>query len=118
MRHLLTVKTVIVCCLSSMIAGAQNVGIGTTTPLQKLHIFNGPSGVSGTFPPLAVETNGNTYVNLLAPVNSETGVLFGRGADAASGGIVYNNIGLLNGFQFRTAGNVTRMVLTGNGFLG
>ena len=118
MRYLLSVKMVIICCLSSILATAQNVGIGTNTPLQKLHIFNGSSGVLGTFPPLAVETSGNTYLNLLAPQNSETGVLFGRGTDAASGGIVYNNSGLLNGFQFRTGGNVTRLVLTGNGFLG
>ncbi|WP_462252185.1 Lcl domain-containing protein [Ferruginibacter sp.] len=97
---------------------AQNVGIGTTVPLAKLHVSQGASGNTSPFSPLAVEGNGNTYINLLSPNANETALLFGKASNAASGGIVYNNAGTLNGLQFRTNGNSTKMVLDQNGYLG
>ena len=118
MRHLLSWKMVIIGCLSSILVSAQNIGIGTAVPLQKLHIFTGSSGANGTYPPLVVEGTTNTYINLLASTNFETGILFGRGTAAESGGIVYNNSSLASGLQFRTGGNFTRMVLNNNGWLG
>ncbi|MEO7264326.1 MAG: DUF1566 domain-containing protein [Ferruginibacter sp.] len=96
---------------------AQNVGIGTITPGAKLHIVNGASGYNSSyFPGMILEGNSNTYLNFLTPNGSESSVLFGKASDASSGGIVYNNTANLNGLQFRTNGNVTRMVinLTGN----
>ena len=95
-----------------------SVGIGTTTPLATLHIFNGPSGNSGPFSPLVVESNNNTYINLLSPNANETGVLFGKTDNAASGGIVYNSLATPNGFQFRNNGNVTRIVIANTGNVG
>lgn len=97
---------------------AQNVGIGTNTPLSKLHISQGSSGNGTPFSPLVVEGSGNTYINVLSPNVSETGILFGKASDAASGGIVYNNFSNLNGFQFRTNGNSVKMVLDQNGNMG
>ena len=99
-------------------ANAQYVGIGTATPLAKLHISSGASGNITPFSPLVVEGNNNTYINLLSPNANETAVLFGKANNAASGGIVYNNLNTLNGFQFRTNGNITRMVLDNNGSVG
>jgi hypothetical protein len=98
---------------------AQNVGIGTVNPGSKLHVVSGSSGYAGgNFPGITVEGNAHTYFNLLVPNSNETGVLFGKGSDATSGGIVYNNAGTLNGLQFRTNGNSTKMVLDQNGLVG
>jgi len=97
---------------------AQNTGIGTTTPLARLHIFAGASGNTTPFSPLVVESNSNTYINLLSPENNETSILFGKSSSAASGGIVYNSANTLNGLQFRTNGNLTRMLIRNNGDVG
>src|SRR5258706_15606320 len=91
---------------------AQNVGIGTSAPLTKLHVFNGASGATPfTFSPLVVESNGHTYINLLSPAANETAVLFGQPGSSANGVLMYNNVSTPNGFQFRNNGNLTRMVI-------
>lgn len=96
-----------------------NTGIGTVNPATRLHVMSGASGYTGGyFTGMALENNGDLYFNLISPNNNETAILFGKTADAASGGIVYNNAAQLNGMQFRTNGNTTRMVLTDNGYLG
>ncbi len=96
-----------------------NVGIGTTNPLVILHVLQGHSGNVSPFSPLVVESNTNTYINLLSPDANETAILFGKAENAASGGIVYNNVNNLNGLQFRLNGNSTKMELypNGNGWL-
>jgi len=97
---------------------AQNTGIGTNTPLAKLHIFGGASGNTTPYSPLVVESNSNTYINLLSPEGNETSILFGKTSNAASGGIVYNSVNTFNGLQFRTNGNITRMIIRHNGDVG
>jgi hypothetical protein len=68
--------------------------------------------------PLVVENSTHSYVNILAPDASETGILFGKPASNISGGIIYNNVDLLNGLEFRINGNKRAMVLTSAGKLG
>ena len=100
------------------ISQAQNTGIGITTPRARLHVFTGASGNVTPFSPLVVESNTNTYINLLSPEGNETSILFGKPSNAASGGVMYNAFNTPNGFQFRTNGNVTKMVIRNNGDVG
>ncbi|MES2646692.1 MAG: hypothetical protein V4717_07460 [Bacteroidota bacterium] len=98
---------------------AQNIGIGTTAPATSLHISKGASGVT-PFPAtlLTVESNVNTYINLLSPALNETAILFGVPGSAANGVIMYNNPATPNGFQFRNNGNLTRFTIANNGNTG
>jgi hypothetical protein len=113
-------KLLIACLLPLSFSGnTQNIGVGTTTPQTKLHIYGGASGVTPfAFSPLAVESNGHTYINILSPVANEGAILFGQPGNAASGGILYNNSSTLKGFQFRVNGNITKMTLAATGNLG
>src|SRR5258706_2351167 len=84
---------------------SQIIGIGISSPLTTLHIRNGASGaVPFAFSPLAVESNGHTYINLLSPAVSETAILFGQPGSSANGVLMYNNDSNPNGFQFRNNG--------------
>jgi hypothetical protein len=99
-----------------------NLGIGTMAPLSKLHVQTGSSGISPFFQSaITAESSTNTYMNLLSPSASETGILFGNNSGNTSGGIIYNSSfagGTPNALQFRTNGNFPRMVLTGAGNVG
>ena len=79
-------KNVILLLFSASIltANAQNIGVGISTPLTKLHIYSGSSGATPfAFSPLAVESNGHTYINLLSPAANETAILFGQPGSSA-----------------------------------
>jgi hypothetical protein len=97
-----------------------NMGIGTKTPDNTLHIFKGSAGSITGFinAPLVVENSTHNYINLLAPEISEEGVLFGNPASNASGEIIYNNSSTPLGFQFRVNNAQTKMVLDSAGSLG
>jgi hypothetical protein len=98
---------------------AGNVGVGITTPLTKLHVFNGASGATPfAFSPLVVENNGHTYINILSPAANEGAILFGQPGSSANGVIMYNNTSTPNGFQFRNNNNITRMVIDNAGNMG
>lgn len=101
-----------------------NTGLGTATPENRLHVFNGSAGVTA-FPlaPLIVESSTHNYINILAPDDFETGILFekpnfGRLDGNSHGGIIYNSANNPEGFDFRTRGNITRMILDRFGSLG
>lgn len=101
------------------IRGSGFVGIGTNNPLARLHIQLGISGYSGGVNPgILMESNNSTYLGFMTPNNSESGVVFGNLANVASGGIIYNNNGNANGLQFRTNGNLNRMVIDNAGRVG
>lgn len=99
-------------------AGA--VGMGTGNPEGKLHVMEGSAGVVTAHgnSSLVLERLGDNFLSMLAPTSSKTGVLFGRPGDPFGGGIVYNENGTEDGFEFRTGGNQKRMILTDDGKLG
>ncbi len=98
---------------------AGNLGIGTTAPLTKMHIYNGASGaIPFAFSPLVVENNGHSYINILSPAANEGAILFGQPGSSANGVLMYNNTSTPNGFQFRNNGNITRMVINNSGNVG
>jgi len=94
-----------------------NLGIGTSSPLGKLHASRGPSGVIPFGSAIVGESNGAAYMSLLTP-NSEAGIIFGNNSGNTSGGIYYNNANNINGFQIRTNGNVARMAIDDAGRVG
>ena len=97
------------------------VGIGTVVPENTLHILKGSAGVvtGHANAPLVIENSTNAYINLLTPDTSERGLLFGSPTPGlAAGGIIYNASSLREGLQFRTGGNVNRMVIDSSGDVG
>ena len=103
------------------LTGTGSLGINTSAPKAILHVFKGSAGTIADFssPSLVVENSTNNYINLRSPNVSESGILFGNPAGgSADGGIIYNSSGNLNGLQFRTNGNIIKMVVTNGGSVG
>lgn len=95
------------------------IGIGTNLPECNLHVFRGSAGAvtANANSIAAFENNTSGYLNILTPDNTERGILFGEPSFSAAGGIIYNAGGTTDAMQFRTNGNVTRMMLDANGNL-
>ncbi|HLF62186.1 MAG TPA: hypothetical protein VI603_00430, partial [Saprospiraceae bacterium] len=94
-----------------------NTGIGVSSPQRKLHVSNGNSGASfHSGAVIGVEDDNNAYVNIVTPSANESGVLFGNPANAAFGGIIYNNEHITdsNSLYFRV-NSATRMAIYQNG---
>jgi hypothetical protein len=115
MNRLITVVLATAMCYCTI--QAQNVGIGTSTPLKQLHIVKGTGsgGVSTGQTSLLVEADGPHYLSMLAPAGQETGILHGRPGSAIRSGFVFD---LSSGIRFRSGGNVTRMLLDSMGKFG
>lgn len=96
------------------------VGIGTTTPLRRLHVVNtgNSGGTSNGNTGLLLESDENVYQHFLTPSTTEKGLLFGSEAASIEGGIIFNNSALNNGLLFRTGGNTNRMAITSTGDVG
>ena len=94
-----------------------NVGIGTTSPERKLHVFKGESGgaTSNSDSSLVLENSSNTYLQFLTPTTVESGILFGD-TDNDVGALTYSHS--TNRFNFRTAGVSNRMVIDSSGNVG
>ena len=88
-----------------------NVGVGTTSPENKLHVFKGESGgaAANADSSLVLENNSHTYVQFLTPTNKESGLLFGDN-DNDNAALTYSHN--TNNMTFRAAG-ANRMTLVG-----
>ncbi len=96
------------------------VGIGTSEPEAPLHVHEGSAGdVAAQVNSIAVfERSGHGFISILTPDASERGILFGDPEFLANGAIVYNNPTVPDGFEFRTGGNNTNMVIDATGNVG
>lgn len=94
-----------------------HVGIGNTTPERPLHVQEGSAGNFTAFVnSIAVlERDGHGYLSILTPEDTERGILFGDPESNISGGIIYNNAAVPDGFQIRTGDNQTQMVIDESG---
>jgi hypothetical protein len=97
-----------------------SVGVGTVSPQVRLHVQDGAAGLlPNSNARLVVERNNSTWINILAPDASESGVLFGNPAKgSAAAGVVFNSSATTNGLQFRVNGNSTKMVIEADGDVG
>jgi hypothetical protein len=78
-----------------------------------------PGVVPSAANPIAVfENNTNAYIEVNSTNSTERGILFGQPSNEVHGGILYNSAGIPYGLNFRTNGNVTRMVIGSNGNVG
>jgi len=75
------------------ISGDANVGIGTSVPDNTLHVFKASAGsVTGVSDaPLVIEKDGNAYINILTPDDTDSGIMFGRGSDNNHAGMFYGS---------------------------
>jgi hypothetical protein len=95
-----------------------NIGIGTTTPLTRLHVADSDPGVfPGASAIATFQRAGAAFLYLLTPVNSPSGMFFGTPNSAEDGGIVYNVSGS-RAMQLRAGNNVTRVHISGTGEVG
>jgi len=94
-----------------------NIGIGTTSPETKFHLYKGAGGGSNplsSVDPLVVESDNNAYINVITPNNKWGGILFSdEGRDR--GAIRYNHSD--DKMDFRTA-STTRMAIDSSGRFG
>ena len=101
-----------------LIRAGGGMGINTAAPQSSLHLVDGTaSGGQGNANAMAtLDRDATGYLQLLTPVDSESGVLFGDPDMAEVGGVVYRHT--QDVMEFRTGGNMTRMSLTSGGHLG
>ncbi len=99
------------------IAGDGNVGIGTTGPEGKLHIYTGDSGgtVNSSADELVIESASSGGIQLLNGSTASGYILFGDGGGNSTGQIRY----LHSDDSMRlTTANVERMIITSAGNVG
>jgi hypothetical protein len=70
-----------------------NVGIGTSSPDENLHIFNGSAGsvTANTASQLVIENSSDAGINLLSPNTQDNWLMFGDADDNFVGGLRYNH---------------------------
>jgi hypothetical protein len=86
-----------------------SVGIGTSTPLASLHIYQGGSGQSPfANSALVLENSGRTVLQLLSPNANDEYIMFGSPSANNRGFIAYRNSAIAapsDQMQFQTAGS-------------
>lgn len=84
-------------------ASNNRVGIGTTSPVDKLHVYSGAAGGSAhSYSQLVVENSTHNAIQLLSPDSSEQALWFGDASSSTAGGVTYYHPD--NIMTFRTSG--------------
>jgi Peptidase_G2, IMC autoproteolytic cleavage domain len=97
---------------------AGNVGINTATPLGKLHVKQGSSGVgsvSGVANGAVIEHSASTGINIIVPNTQDGNIAIGDPEASFAGGISYLNAGDI--LALRSAG-VNQMTINASGDVG
>jgi hypothetical protein len=98
---------------NSWLDGDGNVGIGTTGPVAKLHLVNGSAGFTpSTATELAIESSGNTLIQLMSPANGAGVISFGSPTESDRGFITYDHA---NDAMILGSGGGTKMIIDDNG---
>ena len=87
-----------------VIVASGNVGIGTTSPDQTLHVHKGSAGSvsSASSAVITVENNADAYIQFLTPNTNQQQIRFGDPQDNGIGILSYNHSD--NSMRFATAG--------------
>jgi len=98
------------------ITSGGNVGIGTTSPSVKLHVFNSAVSPAGGYSvaDIVIEESAEAALGIIGTTYSS--IYFGDAGTALAGAIVYNHGSDL--LDFRTNGNSTKMVINSSGNVG
>jgi len=92
----------------------------TTHPLLRIEnagiFFGGIDTRTNT--PLVLESRVDAFIGFEGLSGSENGIVFVRDQAGDEGSLVFNNTATPDGFQFRTGGDVTRMVIDSQGEVG
>ena len=96
---------------------AQQVGIGTTSPDQTLHVYRGSAGTIDAVSSsgIVLEDDTSVFMQFLSPNNADAGLVFGDPDDNDIGGIFYEHAN--NKLAFRTS-TTTSLVVDANGNVG
>ncbi len=98
---------------NSWLDGDGNVGIGTTSPVAKLHLVNGSAGFTpSTATELAIESSGITRIEVMSPASGVGQILFGSPNEADRGFITYDHA---NDAMILGSGGGTKMIIDDNG---
>jgi len=95
-----------------------NVGIGTDTPHDMLHVYSASSGggASNTnYDGIVIENSSHEGITIRTPSNSYGGIMFGDPQDADEGRIRYNHSD--DSMDFSTLG-LKRLLINSDGFIG
>ena len=102
-----------------LIDSSGRVGIGTSSPLAKLHVENGSSGAGSAWTnadELIIENSGNVGLTLQSPNTAAATIAFQDPQSVQAGWIQYLHAS--NVLRFATNGNNERMRIDGNGNIG
>jgi hypothetical protein len=95
------------------IDSSENVGIGTTSPSDKLHVYGGASGASAhSYTQLHVEHSSHAAIQLSSPNTSESVIFFSDPQSNSAGGVGYYHA---EDFMYLRVNGATRLRVDSDG---